>query len=251
MKKIIIANWKTFLQKEQTIHLTKEIVATIKTKNDLELVLSPSFLYLDEIFELTKGQGIKLCAQDISTEKDGPATGQISGQMLKEIGCNYVLVGHSERRGLLNEDEKIINKKIKLAYSSGLIPVLCIGESLAERKSAQVETVLIKQLQSAIQEIVGLPEKELIIAYEPIWAIGSGNYLPVAEIEPILKLIKRVVANIYSEKFFDEKVRVLYGGSVNGAVAENYFAEKKLQGLLVGRSSCQIEEIAKIVSAHK
>ena len=247
---MLVANWKMFLKKTETINLAREIVHKVHSAKDLEIVLAPSFLYLAELRDLAKKYDLALCGQDLSTEKEGAVTGQISGEMLKECGCQYVLVGHSERRSLARETEEMINRKINMAYSAGLIPLLCVGETMAEKQAEQTEQVLIKQIQTAIQKVSALPENELVIAYEPVWAIGSGNYLEVSEIDSMIKIIKRIVSHIYSEKFFEEKVRILYGGSVNNLLAPGYFAEKRLSGLLVGRASCHAEDFASIASFH-
>lgn len=246
MKKMLIANWKMELTESATLDLTFHLKKRLKKISQVEIVIAPSFVYLKEVKNLLGKSNIALAAQTVAAQQKGKFTGEVSAEMLSEIGCQYAIVGHSERRLKLNETDEMINHKINQCYHAGIIPVLCIGESAEQKSSGQSDTVIVRQLHAALEKVDGLPENELVIAYEPVWAIGSGQFLPAEQIFPFQRTIKRTISSLYSEKFYDENVRLLYGGSVNSIIAKSYWASDFLDGILIGGASLDLEEMYNI-----
>ncbi|MBT7007451.1 triose-phosphate isomerase [Candidatus Falkowbacteria bacterium] len=242
MKKLLIANWKMYLKEKQTLDLIKKYKERLKKFSQLEIVVAPSDLYLIKSAELLKKTKLKLAAQNIAQIEEGALTGEVSAEMAHEIGCKYTIVGHSERRIHLNETDDQINKKINLAYNNGLTPILCIGETLKDKVDENRDTVLTVQLRNALSKVNGLPEKELLIAYEPVWAIGTGKTMEAEEMLTINRLIKRIISSLYSESFYENKVKLLYGGSINSINAKEFWLNEVVDGLLVGSASIDNEQ---------
>lgn len=256
MKKLLIANWKMNLLEDASLALAEKYKRSLKRLKNVEIVIAAPFVYLNQLRELLRKSDITLAAQDVAGQEKGAYTGEVSAAMLKGAGCKYCLIGHSERRRKLGEDDALINQKINQAYNVGLIPILCVGEDLAERDGNRSESVIVNQLQNALRDVNGLlrcesaglssrvsgPESELVIAYEPIWAIGTGKYLEASHIQPIERVLKHTVSVIFSEKFYEDKVRLLYGGSVNSIIAPHYWNAGFLGGILVGSASLDAEE---------
>jgi triosephosphate isomerase (TIM) len=247
MKKIIIANWKMNLDQKETIDLAKSYYKNVKPKRNTEVVIAPSFPMLKEVQKIFSGTNFILGAQDVAAQESGAYTGEVSSRMLKDFGCKYVLVGHSERRLFMNETNEIINKKINQCFNMGLSPILCVGETLQENKDDKREYILVQQLQQALSKVNGLPENELVIAYEPIWAIGSGQFMEAKDLQTIQSIVKRVIFSLYSEKFYNEKVRLIYGGSVNSINANDFLSEENISGLLVATASLESGAFRNIV----
>jgi len=246
MKKLLIANWKMNLLEEVSLTLAEKYKKSLKKMKNVEVVIAAPFVYLNQLRDLLRKGNISLAAQDVAGQEKGAYTGEVSAAMLKGAGCKYCLVGHSERRQKLGETDTLINQKINQCYNVGLIPVLCVGETLAERDGNRSESVIVNQLQAALRDVNGLPESDLIIAYEPIWAIGTGKYLEAPHIQPIERVIKRTLSTMFSEKFYADKVRLLYGGSVNSIIAPHYWSADFLSGILVGSASLDAEEFGHI-----
>jgi triosephosphate isomerase len=245
-EKILIANWKMNLTWKSQEALAKEYKKRLKKIKNLEIAVAPSFIFLTEIAKIFRGSNIQISAQDAATEEKGAFTGEVSAVTLKEVGCRYAIVGHSERRVKLGETSAMIKQKLNQCYGAGLIPIFCIGETSEERLRGETETVLIKQICDGMAKVSGLPEAELVIAYEPVWAIGRGQFLESAELSPIARLIKRTVSAIYSEQFYNKNVRLVYGGSVNSIIAPSYWNAEYLDGLLIGGASLDVEEFYNI-----
>lgn len=247
MKKIIVANWKMNLSFQKTKQLA-ERYRKIKIPKSVEIAVAPSFPFLFEVNRIVKHEGFKLASQNIAAQAEGAYTGEVSGSMLHEIGCQYVIVGHSERRLYVSESDEMINKKVNQCYHNNLIPILCVGESLQENKDGQRDSVLVKQIQRALDKVDGLPENQLVVAYEPVWAIGSGQYVEPEQMQEVQRVIKRAVVSLYSEKFYDEKVRLLYGGSVNSVNAKAFINQPGVDGLLVATASLEAEMFEDIIN---
>lgn len=247
MKNIIIANWKMNLDESDSLKLAKEYYNNIKTNRNTEVVIAPSFPMIKEIQKIFSGTDFILSSQDIAAQESGAYTGEVSAKMLKDLGCKYVIIGHSERRSVMGETNEMINKKLNQCFNAGLSPILCIGETLQENKDDKRDYVLVQQLQQALSNVNGLPEKELVIAYEPVWAIGSGQYMEPKDIQLVQSIVKRVIFSLYSEKFYNEKVRLIYGGSVNSINASDFLSEENISGLLVGTASLDSSVFRNIV----
>lgn len=237
MKKLLLANWKMELNESSTLDLVFQLKKSIKKISKVEVAIAPSFIYLKEIKNLLGRSNIKLAAQNVAPADKGKYTGEISAAMLKELGCKYSIVGHSERRIKLNETDELINRKINQCLEAELTPVLCVGETFEQKQQGQTDSVLVKQLQVALDKVSNLPESEIVIAYEPIWAVGTGQFLKAEELFAFQRTIKRTISSLYTEKFYDEKVRFLYGGSINSIIAKDYWVCDYIDGILVGGAS--------------
>lgn len=243
-KKIIIANWKMNPQTaEEALRLVKNILAQHLPKN-IELIIAPPFVYLD-LIKQNCGREIKLAAQNISWVEMGAYTGEISGLMLKNLGCNYVIIGHSERRYKMGETEEVINLKLKVAFKTGLIPILAVGEK--EQKD-DISKVLTMQIKNALEGIGASEIDHLIIAYEPVWAIGTGLADTPDHALSAALLIRKIISNLYGPEWATD-FPVLYGGSVSGENATDFIAQNGISGALVGSASLEFENFIKIIKA--
>lgn len=246
MKKLIIANFKMNKSPLQTKEYLMPLISRLD-EDKTTLMLCLPFTSLGVAKFMLEGHKITLGAQNLSDEEEGKCTGEISGAMLKDCGVDYVIVGHSERRKKFKEDNKTINKKIKLALKNGLGVILCVGESLAERNTLKTFEVLREQLEAALK---GLYENELeriIIAYEPIWAIGSGKTPTAKEIEKTIKEIRKIIGEDFSASA-GEQIRVVYGGSVDTKNAKQFANVKNLNGLLIGGACLDPYNLLQIIS---
>jgi len=243
---IVIANWK---MNPQTIKDAKALFYDtsdgVRKFKNVETIICPPFVYLSFFANLTS---IKLGAQDLFWENPstgvGAYTGEISGKMLKDLGCSYVIVGHSERRHWLGESDEMINLKLKAALGAKLTPILCVGERAGE----DMGVVVGEQLKGCLKDVSKAQIKEIIIAYEPVWAIGTGNACSPDNALSATVLIKKVLTALYG-RFLAEKIPVLYGGSVDATNSASYIKEAGMAGLLVGGSSLEAEEFVRIGEA--
>ncbi len=242
MKKLIMANWKMQLSYKDSLALAKIFKQKIKNNNH-DLVICPDYLSLPAVATLLKGSYLHLGAQDSAVAALGAYTGEVSPANLKSLGVEYVIIGHSERREHLHENSAIINAKIKTALSHKLIPVLCIGERLIEKENGEAKKYLSEQLSQALKGIKLKKATDLVIAYEPLWAIGTGQAIIPMEASIINSFIKDK-----SAKMLGKTVRVLYGGSVSASNAPLFLKEKNVDGFLIGGASLKIEEFKKICS---
>lgn len=246
MKSLIIANWKmnpvTIAEAKQLFDLVKKGVKNIKKA---EVVVCPPFIYLSAIKPYSN-KAMKIGAQNCFWEKEGAYTGEISLPMLKDMGCKYVIVGHSERRGRFGETNEMINKKLKAVLEEKLDPILCIGETKKEREQSKTDNILKNQIVSGLKNISSLKFSQTVIAYEPIWAIGTGKPCDIEEAQKMGLLIRKIISGLYDFKGA-KNVQVLYGGSVNSKNAAGYIKEAGLQGLLIGGASLKAKEFIKIV----
>lgn len=238
--KYLIANWKMNLGIKESVELSKKIKNEMKSsfakasedKEDISIVLCPSFTALNEVSKIIKKRPMKLGAQDIFWVNKGAFTGEISAAELKEVGAEFVIVGHSERRHIIGETDEAIAKKIKLAADFGLRPILCVGETLGERENEQAEKVVARQLDLGLQLLDSAQIGKILIAYEPVWAIGTGKACSPDNALSMLVLIKKVL----QEKFEKNNISILYGGSTDDKNISSYI-EAGYSGALVGGSS--------------
>ena len=242
-KKIVAGNWKM----NMTIDESNELINELKevSKNNVEIKIAPSFTNLYYAISLLKNSGIEVIAQNVHSEKRGAYTGEISTEMLKSIGVNTVIIGHSERRKYFNETDTILSKKVKAALENSLNTIFCIGEELSERESGNHFEIIKNQLTNALIDLNNSEIKNIVIAYEPVWAIGTGNTPTPDKINEIHKFIKDVV-----QSFSDNSAipMVLYGGSVNQENAENFFKEESVDGALIGGASLDGRQFANIIN---
>ncbi len=234
-----IANWKMKLSVKESISLADKLRSQLNFSPLAEVVVCPSFPVLSAVGEVIAGSEIKLGAQNASWLVEGSLTGEVSPLMLKELGVKYVIIGHSERRQYLAESDEMINKKVEQAVLNELIPILCVGETAEERDEGRAETVIKKQLTSAL---AGLTVRgRLLVAYEPVWAIGTGKPVSVDEVEKMVDFIYRQLP--------DWPLWVLYGGSVDAENIDSFASSNKIHGVLVGGASLSAEEFIKIIKA--
>ncbi len=242
MKKLFIANWKMQLDYKESLALTKSFQKKLKkTKN--EVVLTPDFTVLSPASEILKKSPIKLGAQDCAFGLRGAYTGEVSVKSLKQLGVKYVLIGHSERRGYFKEDSGLLKFKVAAALENGLVPVFCIGEKLTDYKAKRTHAVLRRQLEEVLFGLEISSESAIVIAYEPVWAIGSGKTPAAKEIEANHVFIKGVLAELIGQI-----PRVIYGGSVNAKNVAELLEWPNVDGLLVGGASLKVDEFSKIVN---
>jgi len=251
MKPLIVANWKcnpvTLKRAEQVFVLVKKNIKNIK---NIEIVVCPPFVYLPKF----KAQSLKfkLGAQDVFWQGRGAFTGEISPKMLKDLGVEYIILGHSERRQILKETDEMINNKLKAVLGAGLKPILCIGETQEEKKEGITKRVIRRQLEKDLKEIQNSKFKiqNLIIAYEPIWAIGTGKSCLPQEALKAKVFISNVLKVLFGKKIA-EKIRILYGGNVSSKNGLFYIKEAKMDGLLVGGISLKPKEFIKLLQTCK
>lgn len=245
MKPLIVANWKcnptTRKEAEKLFNLIQDGVKGIK---NVEIVICPPLVYLAIL--KSQNSNIKIGAQDSFWEKCGAFTGGASPVMLKDLGCQYVILGHSERRIYFGDTDEIINKKIKAATSEGLIPVFCIGETETERKRGETEKILETQIKKGLSGISKEEMRYIVVAYEPVWAIGTGNPCSPEDTKKSVLFIQKVITELYPDIKIDN-LKILYGGSMNSQNAEDYFAKSLIQGFIIGGASLKPEEFIKIV----
>lgn len=240
---LIAGNWKMNTTLTEAIKLVNEMRQQLDAIANVDKVICPPFISLSTVRELIKGSSIKLGAQNIYFEEKGAYTGEISPLMLAEL-CEFVIIGHSERRQYFNDTDEIINKKIQAALRVGLKPILCIGERLEENEAGRTEAVVTGQLRSALAGITHL--SSLIIAYEPVWAIGTGKAATGKQSNETIGLIRRNISELYGQNFA-QAIRILYGGSVTAANIAEFIQQPEIDGALVGGASLKPAEFLSIV----
>ena len=236
-KKIIAGNWKMNKSPLEAIELAKKLKAEIKNnKGDSEIIIFVPSIDLFCVSDCLKDSEIKVGAQNFYFENNGAYTGEISAQMLKDTKINYVLIGHSERRNLFHETDQVINKKMLKALENKIIPILCVGENLEQRENNLTFEFIRLQIKSALKNMNLTSANEIIIAYEPIWAIGTGKTADKNQAQEICHEIRKVLGEIYNSQLA-EQIRILYGGSVNASNAQELFAMPDIDGGLIGGAS--------------
>jgi triosephosphate isomerase len=250
-KKIIAANWKMNLTVSESEAFLATFLQELGSESSVEVVIIPPFTALAKVSEiLGRGQQAKLGAQNMSAEKSGAFTGEISAQMLRELYVRYVVIGHSERRTLFGETDETVNRKVRAAIDAALKPIVCIGETLEQRDADQVEAVLHRQIETGLH---GLSARELgdtVIAYEPVWAIGTGRTATPEQAQAAHAFIRKTLAELW-DAATAEKVRIQYGGSVKPQNASELLHSHDIDGALVGGASLEPRGFAEIVKAAR
>jgi triosephosphate isomerase len=245
--KIIAGNWKMF----KTPGESKELIDGLKAKlafplGNTKVIVCPPFTSLSLAHSLLAGSAVALGAQNMYTEDEGAFTGEISPAMLKEVGCTYVILGHSERRQYFGETNEFINKKARKAIASGLIPIICVGETLEQREKNITDQVVTAQVKGVLKEISSAEVENLIIAYEPIWAIGTGKTATPAQAQDVHLLIRKILGQLYSWSTA-EKVVIQYGGSVKPENSRELLSQPDIDGALVGGACLKADSFVAIV----
>ena len=247
-RKIIAGNWKMNKTPSEAVKLIEELKPLVKN-DDVDVVFCVPAVSLMVAIEAVKGTDIAIGAQNMYFEESGAFTGEISPSMLTEIGVKYVILGHSERRGYFNETDDMIGKKVAKAIEHKLIPIICCGETLGQRETCVTLSVVERQVKAALKDISAENVEKCIIAYEPIWAIGTGKVATSAQAEEVCAYIRNVIKETYGEAVADI-VRIQYGGSVTAASAKEIFEQPNIDGGLVGGASLK-PDFGKIVNYDK
>ncbi len=248
-KKIIAANWKMNMTSAEAASFMEDLELELKNFDDAEVVIVPPFTILPRLSQIiTELPGINLGAQNMWHETSGAFTGEISAGMLREFFTRYVVLGHSERRTIFGETDELVNKKVKAAHAASLRPILCVGETLAERDAGQVHEVLTRQLKGSLAGLDAEQMLDTVIAYEPVWAIGTGRTATPEQAQEAHAFIRKTIAGIF-DPATAAKVRIQYGGSVKPDNAKELLHQPDIDGALVGGASLEPRSFAKIVQA--
>ena len=246
MRRAVIAgNWKMFKTVKEAIALVSELKKSLTEADDREIIVAPPFTSLFPLSEEIKGSVIKLSAQDCFWEKEGAYTGQVSPLMLKDAGCSHVIIGHSERRQYFGETDETVNRKVRASIDAGLIPIMCIGEMLEEREEGETFAVLETQLRGGMQDIPVKETEGFIIAYEPVWAIGTGKTATPEQAEEVHAFIRGRLEKAHS-RTVAQGIRILYGGSVKPENIDALMAKPDIDGALVGGASLKADSFSRI-----
>lgn len=232
--------------RQEAEELTEGLVGELKDIRDVEVVIFPPFTALCRVSRLIEGTNLLLGAQNLYHEPNGAYTGEISPLMLLELGCVYVIIGHSERREFFGETNESINKKVRVALDYGLSPILCVGEKLEERQAKREEEVVYEQLTKGLAWLSKEEMARVVIAYEPVWAIGTGETATPSDAEIMHRFIRKTLSGMFDEGL-SERIRILYGGSVKPDNIDGLMAEVDIDGALVGGASLQVSPFARIV----
>jgi len=245
-KPIIAGNWKMHNTIEESIALVEDLKPLVKNAS-CDVVVCPAFVCLQAVAEAAAGTNIKVGAQNMYFEEKGAYTGEVSPYMLESLGIDYVIIGHSERRQYFNETDETVNKKLKKAYEHKLAPILCVGETLEEREGNITSEVLGRQVMLDLAGLTNEQADTLVIAYEPIWAIGTGKTATADDANDTIAYIRSVVSGIFGEDTA-EKVRIQYGGSVKPNTIKEQMSKSDIDGALVGGASLKASDFAAIVN---
>lgn len=245
--KIIAGNWKMNRTSLEAIELARNLVENVGDVDNPRVILCPPFTALSELATLLKGGKIFLGAQNMYSKESGAYTGEIAPAMLLTIGVSYVILGHSERREYFSETDGIVNDKVKLALKVGLIPIVCVGEKLNKREKGLTEKVVEKQIDGSLADLTEAEGKKIVIAYEPVWAIGTGKTATPEMAQEVHAFIRSRLKRKFGE--VADTISMLYGGSVNGDNAVGLLSQPDIDGALVGGASLRVDEFTRIVNS--
>lgn len=247
---IIAGNWKLNKTVSDAVLLTTDLAKLVDNISDVEIVVAPVFTALSNVHDVINGTNIQLAAQDLYWEDSGAFTGEVSAPMLKDVGCDYVIIGHSERRQYFGETNETVNQKVKAALSHELKPIICVGELLEERETGKTEAVIEDHVKGGIGDLTESEMESCIIAYEPVWAIGTGKTATPDQAQEVHSFIRDILKDCYSDKLAS-KIRIQYGGSVKPENAAELMSQQDVDGALVGGASLDAESFAEIVKQSR
>ena len=249
-KPFVAGNWKMNTDSRSGVELAKAVAtgASGLAREKVSVAVIPPFVYLQSVVQAVSASGVAVGAQDVYIEPKGAFTGEISVAMLKDVGCNYVLCGHSERRHVIGETDELVGKKVTASIGGGLLPILCVGELLEERDAGHMEDVVARHLETGLADLSADKALAVTIAYEPVWAIGTGRTATPEQAQEAHEFIRKRLADAYDEKLAQE-IRILYGGSVKPNNAEELMGKKDVDGLLVGGASLKAGDFLEIIEA--
>jgi triosephosphate isomerase len=247
-KPVIAGNWKMYKLLGEAVDTALALKPLVANANHCEVVIAPVFTALKTVADRLEGSNIRVAGQDCAAENEfGAHTGEVATAMLRDVGCRYVIIGHSERRQFYGETDESVNKKTKAALSAGLTAIVCVGETLAERESGQAENVVKRQAVGGLDGLTVADMERIIIAYEPVWAIGTGKTATPEQAQEMHAFIRSTIAETHG-KDQAEKTRILYGGSVKPDNIATLMSQPDVDGALVGGASLEAESFAKIVN---
>ena len=243
---LLAGNWKMHLSLGEAVALARALAASCGHYTDREVMIAPAFTALAAVTEAVRGSGLRLGAQNVAWEREGAFTGEVAPPMLTDIGVDMAIVGHSERRQIFGEDDAMINRRLQGALAAGLAPVLCIGETLAEREAERTFAVLEAQLRGGLHGVDAAQADRVVLAYEPVWAIGTGKTATKEQAQEAHRFLRNLLAQMY-EKNIAESVRILYGGSVKPDNIDALMAQPDIDGALVGGAALKAASFERIV----
>jgi len=250
-KKIIAANWKMNMTQTESAEFVRSLLLDIGDIREVDVVIIPPFTAIAKVTEsLGKAQNIKVGAQNMHWERSGAFTGEISAALLRDLFVRYVVLGHSERRTLFGETDEIVNRKLRAAHEATLKPIVCVGETLEQRDAGRVEKVLAKQLRGSLAGLDAKEFQETTIAYEPVWAIGTGRNATPEQAQQAHAFIRETLAEL-SDQATADKIRIQYGGSVKPSNARQLMSQADIDGALVGGASLEARSFAEIINAAR
>ena len=247
-KKLIAGNWKMNKTSADGVALARELVGAVGKQSDVEVVVCPPFTAIESVGKALEGSNVKLGAQNMHFEASGAFTGEVSAPMLRAVFATHVILGHSERRTLFGERDEIINQKVLAALKNQLRPIFCVGETLAERESGSTLKVVQTQVESGLNGVNKDQAPSVVVAYEPVWAIGTGKVATTEQAQEVHAFIRGLLAKLFTEPVA-QKVRILYGGSMKPANAPELLAQKDIDGGLIGGASLESRSFVELVTA--
>jgi triosephosphate isomerase (TIM) len=249
-KKFIAGNWKMNTTVDEAIALARGVVEKCGTMTEVTIAVCPPYTNLSVVAQIVRGSNVKLGAQDVHWEAKGAFTGKISCTMLKAVGCDYVIIGHSEQRQYFNETDEKVNKKVKAVLAAKMLPIVCVGETLEERKSGKLFSVVETQLRGGFAGIAKDDALKCTIAYEPVWAIGTGETATPAQANEMHVFIRKILASLY-DAVVAQAIVIQYGGSMKPDNARELMAQSDVDGGLIGGASLKPDDFAAIIKAYK
>lgn len=243
---LLAGNWKMYLTRSEAVRLAKAVAASSQGCGDRDVMVAPSFTSLAAVAAELQGSAVLVGAQNVAWEQEGAYTGEISPRMLTDLGVQMVIVGHSERRHIFGEDNAMVNQRLLAALETGLVPVLCIGETLDERESGATLQTLETQLCEGLENVSATQAEQVVLAYEPVWAIGTGKTATPDQAQEVHHFLRQLLAGLYDKKVA-EAMRVLYGGSVKPDNIDELMAQPDIDGALVGGAALNADSFARIV----
>jgi len=243
---LIAGNWKMHLTLDEAVQLARAVATACGTITDRDIMIAPPFTSLASVATAVKGSNLRVGAQNVAWEKEGAYTGEISPTMLKDLGVNTAIIGHSERRHIFGEDNLMINRRLRAALDFDIEPILCIGETLNDREAGATLTVLENQLREGLKNVEKEQAAQVVLAYEPVWAIGTGKTASKEQAQEVHGFLRELLAGLY-EKNLAEGLRILYGGSVKPENIDELMAQPDIDGVLVGGAALKAESFERII----
>lgn len=244
----IAGNWKMNTRKDAAVQLARAVVAGAGDGDEVEVAICPPAVYLAAISDVVAGTAVSLGAQNLYAAADGAYTGEVNAGMLTDVGCRYVILGHSERRQLMGETDALVAKKMEAALAGNLIPIVCVGETLEERESNKTEAVVETQVRGSLAGLDDVRASTIVLAYEPVWAIGTGLTATPAQAEAVHAMIRKLLGEMFSPEIAAQ-IRIQYGGSVKPSNAAELMSQENIDGALVGGASLQAADFLAIIHA--